>query len=62
MGHISFCSMLMMTLRYWEKTDAMQKNTEAVLDASWRFKLSQEQWIFKGDKSPYIARLPSEGK
>jgi hypothetical protein len=47
--------MMMMTLRYWEKTDAMQKNTEAVLDASWWFKLSQEQWIFKGDKSQYIA-------
>jgi hypothetical protein len=33
MGHISFWPVLM-ALIFWEKTDSIQKNTEAPLDAS----------------------------
>jgi hypothetical protein len=32
MGHISFWPMLMMLI-FWEKTDTIQKSTEALLDA-----------------------------
>jgi hypothetical protein len=32
MGHISFWPMMMMLI-FWEKTDTIQKNKEALLDA-----------------------------
>jgi hypothetical protein len=33
MEHISFWPMTMMTLIFWEKSDTVQRNTEALLDA-----------------------------